>query len=100
MTKLQKKRQRTKRIHINQHRIKANRKSGASNTNASTEALLPVITAKTYKDNAYGHEVKIGGPCTIVYRPDKPLSCGAHVWIETQSEVTVFERDKGVVANL
>ena len=25
----------------------------------------------------------------IVYRPDKPLSCGAHVWIETQAEVKV-----------
>jgi len=23
----------------------------------------------------------------VVYRPDKPLSCGAKVWIETESEV-------------
>ena len=99
MTKTQKKRQRTKRIHINQHRIKANRKSSAQGAEASKK-LLPVITAKTYKENAYGHEVKISGPCTIVYRPNDPLSCGAHVWIETQSEVTVFELDKGVVANL
>ena len=99
MTKIQKKRQRTKRIHINQHRIKANRKSSAQDAKNST-ALQPVITAKTYKENAYGHEVKINGPCTIIYRPDKPLSCGAHVWIETQSEVTVFELGKGVVANL
>lgn len=91
MTKLQKKRQRTKRIHINQHRIKANRKD---------DTTLPVITTKTYKENAYGHEVKINGPCTIIYRPDKPLSCGAHVWIETQAEVVVFERGKGVIANL
>ena len=35
-------------IHINQHRIKANRKSGATD---------PVITCKTYKDNRYGSEV-------------------------------------------
>ena len=91
MTKLQKKRQRTKRIHINQHRIKANRKDSTT---------LPVITAKTYKENAYGHEVKINGPCTIIYRPNAPLSCGAHVWIETQEEVVVFEAGKGVVANL
>ena len=99
MTKLQKKRQRTKRIHINQHRIKANRKSSAQDAGNSTD-LLPVITAKTYKENAYGHEVIIDGPCRIIYRPDKPLSCGAHVWIETQSEVVVFERGVGVVANL
>ena len=24
---------------------------------------------------------------TVVYSPDKPLSCGAKVWIETQLEV-------------
>ena len=23
----------------------------------------------------------------FVYRPDKPLSCGAHVWFETDCEV-------------
>ena len=23
----------------------------------------------------------------FVYRPDKPLSCGAHVWFETNCEV-------------
>jgi hypothetical protein len=33
------------------------------------------------------HGVKILGPVEIVYRPDKPLSCGARVWVETQSEV-------------
>jgi hypothetical protein len=25
----------------------------------------------------------------VVYSPDKPLSCGAKVWIETESEVIV-----------
>ena len=71
-------------IHINQHKIKSNRKNG------TTE---PVITCKTYKSNTYAHEVEINGPCKVVYNPNKPLSCGAHVWIETQSEVTpiVFE---------
>ena len=71
-------------IHINQHKIKSNRKNG------TTE---PVITCKTYKSNDYAHEVEINGPCKVVYSPNKPLSCGAHVWIETQSEVTpiVFE---------
>jgi len=27
----------------------------------------------------------------VVYSPDKPLSCGAHVWIETQGEVTIIK---------
>lgn len=68
-------------IHVNQHVIKANRKNGVNN---------PILTVKTYKDNKYAHEVEILGPSKIVYQPDKPLSCGAHVWIETQSEVNII----------
>lgn len=66
-------------IHVNQHVIKSNRKNGAND---------PVLTVKNYKSNVYAHEVSIDGPAKIVYSPDKPLSCGAHVWIETQSPVT------------
>jgi len=65
-------------IHVNQHVIKNNRKTGA---------IDPVLTCKTYKSNTYAHEVIIDGPSRIVYSPDKPLSCGAHVWIETESKV-------------
>lgn len=68
-------------VHVNQHVIKANRKSGASD---------PVLTVKTYKDNRYAHEVLIKGDSKVVYSPDKPLSCGAHVWIETQAEVEIL----------
>ena len=72
-------------IHINQHIIKNNAKSGDRE---------PVITVKTYKTNNYGHEVEINGPCRVVYSPDKPLSCGARVWIETQSEVIPVVRQE------
>ena len=68
-------------IHVNQHAIKANAKNGTND---------PVLTVKTYKDNRYAHAVDIKGPSKIVYSPDKPLSCGAHVWIETQAEVEVL----------
>ena len=67
-------------IHINQHVIRSNAKSGKRE---------PVITAKTYKENRYEHEVHIKGDCKVVYSPDKPLSCGAKVWIETEGEVIV-----------
>jgi len=50
-----------------------------------------VLTVKTYKSNTYAHEVEIDGPSRIVYSPDKPLSCGAKVWIETASEVKIVE---------
>jgi hypothetical protein len=69
-------------IHVNQHKIKRNAKTGERE---------PVLTCKTYKSNDYAHEVMIGGPCRIIYRPDKPLSCGARVWIETESEVKRVE---------
>ena len=67
-------------IHVNQHIIKANRKNGTKD---------PVLTVKTYKSNNYAHEVAIDGPSKVIYRPDKPLSCGAQVWIETESEVKI-----------
>tara|TARA_R110000868_G_scaffold118306_1_gene313860 strand:- start:441 stop:662 length:222 start_codon:yes stop_codon:yes gene_type:complete len=69
-------------IHVNQHVIKANRKNGVEN---------PVLTVKTYKNNNYAHEVEIKGDSKIIYSPDKPLSCGAHVWIETNSEVLIIK---------
>ena len=35
------------------------------------------------------YEVEIHGPSRVIYSPDKPLSCGARVWIETKSEVDI-----------
>lgn len=71
-------------IHVNQHTIKANAKNGVNN---------PVLTVKTYKSNIYTHEVEILGPSRVVYG-DKPLSCGARVWIETEGEVkTICHHD-------
>ena len=33
--------------------------------------------------------MEIVGHSRVVYRPDMPLSCGAHVWIETLGDVIV-----------
>ena len=46
-----------------------------------------MITVKTSKSNDYAHQVEVLGPSKVIYRPDKPLSCGAKVWIETTAEV-------------
>lgn len=72
-------------IHVNQHNIKAN---------AKDDENRPVLTCKTYKSNDYAHEASIvdkdgNEVAKIVYRPDKPLSCGAKVWIETNLEVKI-----------
>lgn len=68
-------------IHVNQHIIKSN---------AKNKTAEPVLTVKTYKSNTYAHEVLIKGDSRVVYSPDKPLSCGARVWIETESDVELI----------
>lgn len=73
-----------KRIHVNQHHIKHNAKNPTD--------LKPVLTVKTSKSNTKTDRVRIDGPCEVVYSPDKPLSCGAKVWIETTSEVHCDDR--------
>jgi|TARA_R110000822_G_scaffold285895_1_gene407261 hypothetical protein len=69
-----------KKIHVNQHVIRSNKKNNENN---------PVLTVKTYKDNVYSNEVQILGESTVMYKPNKPLSCGAKVWIETDAEVVI-----------
>lgn len=74
-------------IHVNQHIIKKNRKENEQN---------PVLTCKTYKENNYASEVEVydkDGEVVgrFIYRPDKPLSCGAHVWFETECQTKVVK---------
>ena len=66
------------RIHVNQHVIKANAKNGENN---------PIFTVKQGGNNTYAHNVKVKGEMELVYSPDKPLSCGAKVWIETRGDI-------------
>ena len=67
-----------KKIHVNQHVIRSNYKTGEKK---------PCLTVKTYKTNTYANEVEIKGASRVIYSPDKPLPCGARVWIETDAEV-------------
>lgn len=74
-------------IHVNQHIIKSNRKN---------KEAAPVLTCKTYKENKYASEVAIlddEGEIVgkFIYSPDKPLSCGAHVWFETDNQIQVLK---------
>ena len=68
------------RIHVNQHVIKANAKNGENN---------PIFTIKQGGKNTYAHNVKVIGEMELVYSPDKPLNCGAKVWIETRGDIEV-----------
>lgn len=75
-------------IHVNQHVIRANIKS---------DQQEPPLTVKTYKDNTYASEAVIYDKdgevaAKVIYSPEKPLSCGARVWIETQNEVVALSK--------
>jgi hypothetical protein len=39
--------------------------------------------------------VDIIGDCKVIYRPHKPLSCGARLWIETKGEVIPVTEPQG-----
>jgi len=67
------------RIHVNQHQIKANAKDGGNRL---------VLTVKDYKQNRKCNEVRISNG-SVIYSPDKPLACGAKVWIETEDPVEI-----------
>ena len=69
-------------IHVNQHKIRANKKHGTDD---------PVITVKQGTKNTYCHEVEVKGPSKVVYGEEgkKLLSCGARVVIETESEIEI-----------
>jgi hypothetical protein len=69
---------RLKRIHVNQYIIRSNKKNGTND---------PPITIRESGQTRRVNEVLILGPSKLVYRPDKPLSCGARIWIETKSNL-------------
>lgn len=64
-------------------------------SNSKKNEREPVLTCKTYKENKYASEVEIldkNGEVVakVIYSPDKPLSCGAKVWIETDNEINIL----------
>lgn len=68
-----------KRIHVNQHVIRRNKATGERNN---------VITIQWRNKSYPVKDVQITADSNVVYSPDKPLSCGAHVWVETRAEIT------------
>ena len=69
-----------KRIHVNQHIIKANKKNGTNE---------PVLTIKTTSDNIKANHIMIGENVRLCYAPESPLACGATIWIETTEEIHI-----------
>ena len=72
-----------KRIHVNQHHLRANRKDGGNR---------PVFTIQTSKGPVYADHVDIKGESSLVFQPEKPLPCGARIWVETRAQVNYTRR--------
>jgi hypothetical protein len=69
------------RIHINRKKFDENR---------AKEKQDPIIAVhKGSRPPVYYDEVEITGACRMIYRPDKPLSCGAVLWIEVDPGVEI-----------
>lgn len=67
-----------KRLHVNQHNLKANAKDGGTR---------PVVTVQTSAGPVPCTYAKIEGPSELVSYGQ--LSCGARVWVETTAPVKV-----------
>jgi hypothetical protein len=70
-----------KRLHVDRHIIAKDRKTGVRTA---------AITIQTSKGSIKTKFVHVNGPCSFLY-PEKPLPCGARVYIETKSEVSYYE---------
>ena len=73
-----------KRIHVNMHVIRRNHRDGTKEAPLSVKAR-----GRTFR----AHAIEIRGPATVIYAPDKPLQCGARVWIETRAPVLLVDDD-------
>jgi hypothetical protein len=71
-----------RRIHVNAKLIRWNLKHNEK---------VSVCRVQEGSKSRYCNGVVISGPSVMVYRPDKPLSCGAKVWIETESPVVLID---------
>jgi hypothetical protein len=68
-------------IHINRNIIQANAKHKKQD---------PVCRVEENGVVTYCMEVDIKGPSRMVYSPDKPRSCGAKLWIETDADIEMI----------
>ena len=69
------------RVYINRHVVAANLKSG--------EHRPPITILHSKGRRTYALGVELIGTARVIYLPDKPLSCGARVWIECDDAVAV-----------
>jgi len=67
-----------KRVHVDKRIMASNLKHGRND---------PPITIQTSLGPKKFKSVEILGPSKVIYSPNKPLSCGARLWVETREEI-------------
>lgn len=67
------------RVLVNRHVIRANRDHGRSDP--------PLSIVRSGEPVSRACAIEIGGPARLVYSPERPLKCGATVWLETYAPV-------------
>jgi hypothetical protein len=65
-------------VHVNSHIIRSNRRCGEN---------LPPLRVIRGRVSEPAHQVELIGKTRVVYSPDRPLKCGARVWIEADDAV-------------
>lgn len=68
----------TVKVHVNQHVIRANIHKAPEDR----EPPLRIIRGSRKPEG--GFEVDLIGNARVIYSPDKPLKCGARLWIEAE----------------
>lgn len=67
-----------KRIHVNQPNLRRR---------VSKTGDEPCYSIKHKGQTFWAYEIAVMGPSYVIESIDKPLSCGARLWIETTEEV-------------
>jgi hypothetical protein len=72
---------------VNRHRVAANRRR----TDGHRDPVFRISRGKSGKPT-YAHQLLLDGDVVLVYSPDRPLPCGAHVWAEADRVRVLSEK--------
>ncbi len=75
-------------ICVNQHKIRKNKTQGNMEEG--------IILVKNGKNKTYSecHYLEIKGPARLVYQPNRPLGCGATVWLEVDPNIELAAQSR------
>lgn len=69
-------------VYVNRNRIDANKNKSLKEREEVIKVKSTTINSEGKKNKFYTNYLEIPYPCRIIYQPDRPQECGAHLWIE------------------